>query len=194
MSTFDDAYRGVPPWDIGRPQRELEKLAATGEARGDLIDVGCGTGENAIFFASKGLRVLGVDSSPRAIEKARRKAAERGSSAQFQACDALDLGSLGKRFDTAVDSGLFHVFPDGEREAYVSSLAAAVLPGGRYFMLCFSDEEPGGWGGPRRVSRREIEEAFAVGWSIDYVRPAVFESASHLRGGRAWLSSITKLG
>ncbi len=160
---------------------------------GDLIDVGCGTGEHAIFFASKGHRTLGVDSAPLAIEKARRKAAERGSPAEFQAWDALDLASLGRRFHTAVDSGLFHVFPDRERRAYVRSLAAAVLPGGKYFMLCFSDEEPVEWGGPRRVSRVEIEMSFSAGWRVDYVRPATFESAFHSDGGKAWLSSITRL-
>lgn len=193
MSSFNDSYRGVPPWDIGHPQREFVRLAESGEVNGDLIDVGCGTGEHALFFASRGHKVLGVDSAPLAIEKARQNATERGSAAEFKTWDALDLASLGRKFQTALDSGLFHVFPDRERKAYVKGLAAVVLPGGKYFMLCFSDKEPLGWGGPRRVSRKEIEESFSDGWRVDYVRPATFESAFHSEGGKAWLSGITRL-
>ncbi len=79
MGFFDPAYASVPPWDIGRPQREFVGLAKAGEVVGDLIDVGCGTGENSIFFAGLGHRTLGVDLSPRAVAKARGKAKERGS-------------------------------------------------------------------------------------------------------------------
>ncbi len=193
MSTFNDSYKGVPPWDIGRPQREFVGLADREEVKGDLIDVGCGTGEHAIFFASKGHRVLGVDSAPIAIERARAKAAQRGSEAEFIVWDALELPSLGRKFHTAVDSGLFHVFPDPERAAYVASLSGVIHPGGRCLMLCFSDEEPTDWGGPRRVSRKEIQDSFSVGWRVDYIRPARFESTFHADGGRAWLTSATRL-
>ncbi len=193
MSSFNDSYRGVPPWDIGRPQREFVKLVDRGEVEGDVIDLGCGTGEHAIFFASRGHRALGVDSAPLAIEKAKAKAAHSGSRAEFLTWDALDLPSLGRKFHTAVDSGLFHVFPDPERVAYVRSLSGILLPGGKYLMLCFSDAEPTDWGGPRRVSRNEIEESFSKGWRIGYIRPARFESSFHADGGRAWLTSVTKL-
>ena len=193
MSTFNDAYRGVPPWDIGRPQREFVRLAEGGEVEGDVIDVGCGTGEHAILFAARNHRVLGVDSAPLAIEKARAKAKERGSAAQFIVADALDLVDIGRKFDSAIDSGLFHVFPDRERKAYVESLSAVLRPGGRYFMLCFSDEEPADWGGPRRISKDEIVRSFSRGWSVDYIRPAAFESIFHKDVGRAWLSGVTKL-
>ncbi len=67
MSFFDSAYRGTPPWDIGRPQRELVKLEESGAIVGDVLDAGCGTGENSLFLASRGHKVLGVDSSERAI-------------------------------------------------------------------------------------------------------------------------------
>jgi len=193
LSSFNDSYRGVPPWDIGRPQREFVKLAESGEVRGELIDVGCGTGEHAIYFASRGHKVLGVDSAPLAIEKARLKAAERGSSAEFKVCDALHMDALDRKFHTAIDSGLFHIFPDRERRAYVRSLAEAVVPGGKFFMLCFSDMEPVDWGGPRRISRGEIEGSFSAGWRVDFVRQATFESTFHQDGGKAWLSSVTRL-
>ncbi len=193
MSSFNDSYRGVPPWDIGRPQREFVGLEERGEVKGEIIDVGCGTGENSIYLASRGHDVLGVDSAPLAIEKAREKAAKKESSARFLVRDALSLGSLARKFDTAIDSGLFHVFPDPQRKAYVRNLSDILRPEGKYLMLCFSDREPAGWGGPRRVSRAEIADSFSSGWRVDYVRPARFESAFHRDGGEAWLSSITRV-
>jgi SAM-dependent methyltransferase len=189
---FNGAYLGVPPWDIGRPQREFVKLAEAGEVKGDVIDVGCGTGEHAIYLSSLGHPALGVDAAPRAIEKAKAKAAERGSKAEFIVADALDLGALGREFDTAIDCGLFHVFSDQEREVYASSLASALRPRGRYFMLCFSDKEPDFWGGPRRVSRQEILSTFSLGWRVDYIRPARFETFQGPDGGRAWLAAVSR--
>ena len=158
----------------------------------DVIDVGCGTGEHAILFASRGYHALGIDSAPLAIEKARAKASQRGSTAKFLVADALSLAKLHSQFDVAIDSGLFHVFSDMEREAYIESLNAILRPGGRYYMLCFSDKEPVGWGGPRRISKQEILHAFGDGWRVNYVRPAKFASAFHDDGGEAWFSKVTK--
>ncbi|MDV3294046.1 MAG: class I SAM-dependent methyltransferase [Nitrososphaerales archaeon] len=193
MSFFDSSYAGVPPWDIGRPQREFVGLAKAGEVKGDLIDVGCGTGENAILFAGLGHRTLGVDLSPRAVEKARGKAKERGSSAEFKVHDALRLPELKRTFQSAIDAGCFHTFSDEGRTKFEESLSGVLRPGGRYFMLCFSDREPTGWGGPRRVSKKEIKETFKIGWRVDYIRAARFESTFHPHGGEAWLSRVTKL-
>jgi 2-polyprenyl-3-methyl-5-hydroxy-6-metoxy-1,4-benzoquinol methylase len=64
---FEGAYRfGDPPWDIGRAQPAIVRLAAEGLTAGDVIDVGCGTRENAIHLASRGLAVVGVDVPPMA--------------------------------------------------------------------------------------------------------------------------------
>jgi SAM-dependent methyltransferase len=168
------------------------KLAASEDLGDEIIDVGCGTGENAMLFASSGYRVLGVDSAPLAIEKAMAKASQRGSKAEFTVADALHLAELHRWFDVAIDSGLFHVYSDEERLAYVESLKAVLRPRGRYYMLCFSDNEPIGWGGPRRVFKREILTSFSDGWRVDYIRPAKLESAFHERGGEAWFSKVTR--
>ncbi len=193
MSSFNEAYRGTPPWDIGRPQPEFVKLSERGGVVGDVLDVGCGTGEHAIYFAAQGHRALGVDSAPLAIEKAREKAKQRKSSATFELADALDLSKLGRQFDAAVDSGVFHVFPDRERREYVRSLASVLRPGGKYFMLCFSDKEPSDWGGPRRISKSEILDSFKDGWTVNYVQRARFEHFLNASGGEAWLSSISRV-
>ena len=191
MSFFNEAYLSVPPWDIGRPQPVFAKLAVSENLGDEIIDVGCGTGEHAMLFASSGYRVLGIDSAPLAIEKARIKASQRGSKAEFVVADALRLAELHRKFDVAIDSGLFHVFSDRERLAYVGSLRDVLRPQGRYYMLCFSDKEPD-WGGPRRVFKWEILASFSEGWLVDYVRPAKFESAHHGRGGEAWFSKVTR--
>ena len=90
-----------------------------------MLDAGCGTGENALFFAARGFEVVGVDAVEAAVEAARAKAEARGLAAEFLVHDALTLEGLGRRFATVVDSGLFHTFDDGERRRYVASLAAA---------------------------------------------------------------------
>jgi cyclopropane fatty-acyl-phospholipid synthase-like methyltransferase len=188
---FNEAYQGTPPWDVGHPQPEFVRLANEGKIRGKVLDVGCGTGEHVLFFASLGLEAMGLDAAPLAIEKAKKKASQRGSKVIFVVGDALHLEKLKKKFDTITDSGLFHVFNDEERLLFAKSLRSAINKGGTYFMMCFSEKEPEGWGGPRRVTREEIRGTFKDGWKVDWIRDAKFESTFHKNGGYAWLSSIT---
>jgi SAM-dependent methyltransferase len=189
---FDAAYRGTPQWEIGRPQPALAELAAADAIRGRVLDVGCGTGEHALMAADLGLPATGIDVSPLAIEIAKRKAAERGLPARFTVHDVLDLAALGEQFDTVIDSGLFHVFGDGDRLRYADGLRRVIPAGGRYFMLCWSDRQPGGCG-PRRIHREEIEAAFANGWRIDEIAPATLEVTADPAGVRAWRAALTRL-
>jgi len=155
--------------------------------------VGCGTGENALYLASLGLEVTGVDAAPTAVARAREKAAVREVTASFLVGDALDLSALGRTFDVAVDSGLFHVFSDADRRRYERSLRGALRPGGRYFMLCFSDREPATMG-PRRVSQAEIRGTFSEGWRVDSIAAEHFatrDGSLGPEGPHAWLASLT---
>ena len=192
MGFFDTAYEGTPPWDIGRPQPEFVRLADSGMIRGRVLDVGCGTGENALLLAARGHEVWGVDGAARAIAKAQRKARTRALGAKFLVQDALHLGKLATTFDTVIDSGLFHVFSDEERPVFVRSLVTVLREGGTYYMMCFSEREPGEWG-PRRVTQREIRGAFRNGWRIELIRAAMFEANVEGGGAHAWLSSIIRL-
>ncbi len=193
MNAFDHAYRGTPPWDIDRPQREIVRLFEDGAIRGEVLDVGCGTGENTLYLAEMGHRVMGLDASPLAIEKAKAKAEQRRIEATFAVWNVLELPRLGRVFDTVVDSGLFHIFSNQERTEFAKGLNSTLRAGGTYYMLCFSDREPTDWGGPRRVTQEEIGSTFRDGWRINYIRTAIFETRIHPDGGRAWLSSIKRV-
>ena len=187
---FNDAYLGTPPWDIGKPQPEFVRIAE--EIGAKVLDVGCGTGEHVAYFAENGHEAWGIDASPRAIVKAKRKAEERNVKVNLLVGDALDLSSHGKKFDSITDCGLFHTFSDEDRLVFAKSLASALKNGGTYHMLCFSEKEPKEWGGPRRVSQKEIRETFNRDWKVNYIREARFEVRLNEIEGRAWLSSITK--
>src|SRR5579864_5129529 len=172
---FDEMYAGTPPWDIGRPQPVFLALAEAGAIRGRVLDAGCGTGEHVLMAAARGLEATGIDAAPTAIAIAERKAAERGLAARFLVWDALRLGELGEHFDTVLDSGLFHVFDDDRRAAYVRSLASVVPPGGQCLLCCFSDKQPGEWG-PRRIRQDELRAAFADGWRVESIEAVQFET------------------
>jgi cyclopropane fatty-acyl-phospholipid synthase-like methyltransferase len=193
---FQLVYQGdPPPWDIDRPQRVFVDVAE--RISGTLLDAGCGTGENALFFASRGLEVTGFDFLSLPIEQASRKAASRGLHATFLVKDALTLSEWNERFDVVLDSGLFHVFSDEDRARYVEGLATVLKPGGRLFLLCFSDAQPG-LEGPRRVSKWELERAFAHGWAIESIENATFEVRPELRerfgmgDPKAWFAVVRR--
>ena len=192
--SWDAWYRAErPPWETERPQPAVARLLARGTFRGAVLDCGCGTGENALLLASHGLRVLGVDWASAAVDRARAKATERALDAEFTVADALALERLGRSFDTVLDSALFHTFGDDARVAYVRSLASVTPPGSTLFVLCFSDLEPWG-GGPRRVTRAEIHDAFAQGWAVRSIDPERYEITFEPGYALAWLATIERSG
>jgi cyclopropane fatty-acyl-phospholipid synthase-like methyltransferase len=199
-NTFETIYQGQAPWDITGPQPAFAELEEAGAISGSVLDVGCGTGEHAFYLAAHGHEVWGFDFVPVAIERALAKARERGLGVHFQVADALELDRLGRTFDTAIDSGLFHVFSDEQRPVYVRGLTTVLPPGGTFHMLCFSDREPPGEG-PRRVTQEEIRSAFANGWQVREIRASAFKTASYPGapqfspgGPQAWLASIVRSG
>jgi len=192
LAHYEAAYDTTPPWDIGRPQPAFAALAADGALGSRVLDVGCGTGEHVLMAAEAGSDAVGIDITASAIRLAEAKAHERGIPARFIVGDALHLESLNEQFDTVLDCGLFHVFDDEDRAPFVDSLAHVVRPGGRYFMLCFSDEEPAGWG-PRRISQPEIVDAFALGWAIIEIQPTQLHVTIRSEPVRAWFASIERV-
>jgi cyclopropane fatty-acyl-phospholipid synthase-like methyltransferase len=194
--TFENLYAGPAPWDIGRPRGQFTAIAD--RVKGPVLDAGCGTGEHALFFAGRGQRVVAIDFVDEAIRRARRKAAERGLTVEFLVKDATALAGWNERFASVIDCGLFHVFSDDDRRRYVQGLAHVVEPGGHVYLLCFSDAEPGNEG-PRRVSQRELYDAFAEGWEVESIQPAqieinpAFTEVQFSEGGpKAWFAIIRR--
>src|SRR5260370_4559789 len=187
--SWNSVYEGSSTWDIGRPQRDFVVLADAGKFHGHVLDVGCRAGEHVMLAGSHGAEATGVDVAELAIERARAKARQRGISAMFEVGDVLHLDRLGRQFDVITDSGVFHVFDDEERPVYVNSLRSALRPGGMYYLMCFSDRQPGDWG-PRRVSQAELRAAFVDDWSIRSIEPAMFAVTNDDNGAQAWLATI----
>ncbi len=194
---FEELYRDGAPWDIGRPQPVFLELADSGRVRGSVLDVGCGSGENALLFASRGHETLGIDHVPAAIELARHKARQRALAATFEVGDALMLGDLRARFDNVIDSGLLHVLGGAEKRALEAGLRRVLRPGGGYFLLCFCDREPGDHG-PERISEARLRGLFASDWEIVELRQVrsqvTAEKSVHFTPGgpRAWFAEIRR--
>ena len=164
LEGFTAHYRGNPPWETGAPQPPF--VAAAALVRGPLLDAGCGTGNASLFFAERGLDVTGIDFVEEAIRRARAKADARGLNVEFMVRDAMTFGEWDRRFASVVDSGLFHVYagaPSAEKRGrYVRGLAHVLTPGGRLFLLSFTDAAAEGG-----VSRQELLDAFADGWDVE---------------------------
>ncbi len=189
--TWDDAYRGQPPWEIGQAQRVFMDLEDAGAIAGSVLDVGCGTGENALFLAEAGHEVWGIDVSSVGIERAMVKSQARRLPVVFLVADACDPGAVGRTFDTLIDCGCFHTLTDEDRLRYAASMRALGAPGSRLHVLCFSDAEPDGWG-PRRVTEGELRASFEDGWSVDGISAVRFETRRGPDGARAWLASFSR--
>lgn len=192
---WDASYRrGEPaPWDIGRPQPAIVRLASAGGFAGAVLDAGCGSGENTLHVASLGLSVLGVDVAETALAMARARAHERGIRAQFALADAFELARLGRRFKTVLDCGLFHTFDQEERARYIANLASATERGGTVYVLCFSDLGPDT--GPHPVRQEELRSAFGAGdgWRAVAIEPDRVHTTFHGENGApAWLATINR--
>jgi cyclopropane fatty-acyl-phospholipid synthase-like methyltransferase len=193
---FENAYKEKAPWDIPGPQPAFGEVA--GQITGSILDAGCGTGENSLFFAERGNGVTGIDYVQEPIRRANQKAAERGLSATFLVMDALALTKLQQLFENVIDCGLFHCFSDDDRQKYVEGLAGVLNTEGRLFLMCFSDAEPGTFG-PRRNSKAELRAAFADGWEIESISPKRIQTIPEFKdqfsegGPKAWLVIVRRV-
>jgi ubiquinone/menaquinone biosynthesis C-methylase UbiE len=158
-----------------------------------VLDAGCGTGENALHVASRGLSVLGVDVAETALAIAREKARDRGIEVEFVAADALELQRLGRRFETVLDCGLFHSFDADERTEYAASLASVTKHDGTLYVLCFSDDGPGT--GPHPIRQQELRAAFnpGKGWEVAAIEPDRIQTRYHDDGAPGWFATMKRI-
>ncbi len=181
---FDPAYRGAttefgvgarPPWSLGEPQPEIAALIDQGKITGDVLDAGCGEAAFALHMAALGHDAVGLDASPTAIALAKQHAAAQGlTNVSFDVADITDFASWPtgseNRFDTIVDSTLFHSMPVELRDGYQRSIVRAAKPGASYFVLVFAKVGVSGPANP--VTDDELREVVSKYWVIDEIRPA----------------------
>lgn len=174
---FEALYQGKPPneagfnlsivpWDLGEPQPALVSLEKTGQLRSEILDAGCGQGENALFLAECGYLVCGFDYAPTAIEQARQRASTCGVDLELVVEDATRLEGLTQRFSTALDSGLYHTLVGQERTEYAAALHRVTLEGAQLHIFCFSDADSPGVGMPGRAGLDDLHMHLAGHWSI----------------------------
>ncbi|HTX96868.1 MAG TPA: class I SAM-dependent methyltransferase [Mycobacterium sp.] len=181
VTDWDSAYReqahfeGPPPWNIGEPQPELAALIADGRFRSDVLDAGCGFAELSLALAAQGYTVVGIDLTPTGVAAATKAAQERGlTTASFVQADITSFSGYDGRFNTVVDSTLFHSLPVEGREGYLSSVHRAAAPGASLFVLVFAkgafpaEMQPK----PNEVDEDELHAAVSRYWEVDEIRPA----------------------
>lgn len=184
-TVFEGFYQSDqrPAWDLDRPTPFVVDLESAGGFSGQVLDAGCGTGENALYLAERAHPVVGIDSAPTAIARATRKAVQRGLDLEhgrltFLEADACEIPGYTDAFDTVLDCGFFHVLSPGDQARYARALDRATRPGATLHLLAFSDRNP-----PRTdqrpvgcsthgVSESEIGNAFAERWQLVSLAPA----------------------
>jgi SAM-dependent methyltransferase len=177
------------PWDSGRPSRELERVLGEGWfAPGRALELGCGTGTNAIFLAARGFDVTAVDVASNAIEAARRTAADAGARVRLEVADALNPPDLGPAFPLVFDRGVYHVLREVNLEAFLRTLEKYSAPGGHYLTLAGNANDPNpappGCGPPTVRAEtlcRELETLFDMVQLRQFQFDAVNPDGSELR-------------
>lgn len=168
------------PWDIGEAQPVLRQLEADGQISSEVLDIGCGPGENALFLAGHGYQVCGLDAAPAAIETARGRARTRevGHAVEFGVADAITLPGYTDRFATVVDSALYHCLTEEQRHAYAAALHRACRPGARLHLMCFSDRVPADGPGPYRITEDNLRSTLPnAGWTIQHLEHSTYTTA-----------------
>ncbi|WP_217710490.1 class I SAM-dependent methyltransferase [Streptomyces sp. NA04227] len=187
---YEAAYQGKPQikgasgtlgaasWDLGEPQPFAVELARAGRVRDEVLDAGCGTGENSLFLAKEGYRVTGIDFAATAIDRARQLAAERGVGAEFAVQDATTLTDVADgRFTTVLDSALFHCLTDEQKQAYAATLHRVTKPGAELHLFCHADTAKGFMLPGLRTSQENLRTHLGTHWDIQDIRPGRYTVA-----------------
>jgi SAM-dependent methyltransferase len=182
---FDALYRGespsegippmtTPPWDTKAPKESVVTWHTRGWVHGDVLDIGCGLGDNAVYLAQNGFHVTGLDISPTALLTAQRRAADAGVDVTFAVTDSTTLEGYTGAFDTIVDSGMFHCLDDDGKRSYAAAAHRATRPGATLLISCFSDANPPDDDWPRpALSEQTLRDVLGgTGWDIESLEPA----------------------
>ena len=176
---FDALYRGespaegvpaitTPPWDTKAPKENVVGWQDAGLIHGEVLDIGCGLGDNAVYLAQQGHSVTGLDISPTALITAERRANDAGVEVRFAVADATKLDGYADAFDTVIDSGMYHCLDDGAKRSYAAAVHRATRRGATLLLGAFSDANAQHRDWPRpMVSEQTLRETLGdAGWEI----------------------------
>ncbi|MFH1731620.1 MAG: class I SAM-dependent methyltransferase [Planctomycetota bacterium] len=178
-SRWDERYRtGDLPWDTQRHDKHLERVLAEHSVEPcAALEIGAGTGSNAIWLAQQGFRVTALDLSSVAVDAARKKASRAGVGVEFVAADILTDAIPNTPFGFAFDRGCFHSFAEpGDRAAYAQAVADCLAEGGLWFSLIGNADGPDRETGPPRRSVRDIADVVEPLFEILSLEAAHFDS------------------
>ena len=181
LAFFNSVYKDVPPWDIGTHQPAMAALLAKYPPINPVLDVGCGSGDLAIYLAQRGHHVVGIDFVESAITIAQSKIGslppETAQLLNFQVADALKPSLLQKKFGAVVDSGFYHLFNSNQCDQLIDEIALTLLPHGHYYLHEFAIEFPVP-NMPRQITADELQARFTAdkGWRIREIQSVEFLS------------------
>ena len=163
------------PWDLGKPYKQLVDYVNE-NSPSSALDVGCGTGTDAIYLAKNGFNVSAIDISEEAVKIAETKAQKAEVSIDFRVSNVLDMPFEDGTFEFANDNGCFHSFEGSSSEEsnwkiYIKEMHRVMKPKARYLMKCFSEEHSN----PHRLSQETIRQYFSGNFNILYMRPVMIE-------------------
>lgn len=191
---WDDRYReGTTPWDSGLPSKELQRvLTVQGISAGRALELGCGTGTNAVFLAQQGFDVTAVDCASLALERAREKATAARVNVRWIEADVQNFGAGMQPFDFVFDRGCYHCCRRVDLAGYVATLQNVTRSGSRYLSLCGNANEQSEGQGPPRVSEEEIRTELGGLFKIDQIREFHFEDPGGVPGPLGWSVLMTR--
>jgi SAM-dependent methyltransferase len=187
LPDWDEMYRlGTPPWDTGRPANELVRLIESRLIKPcPTLEIGCGTGANAIYMARKRFEITAVDSSALAVERARLRCEQMGGLVRFVLADIFEIGKKLGRFDFVFDAGFYHFIRQAELERFLDLLWWVTKPGSYYLTLAGAPDEQIE-GGPPQVSEDDVRGELGRLFEVVHVLPFRFESSLRPEGFAGW--------
>ncbi|MBM3881052.1 MAG: class I SAM-dependent methyltransferase [Verrucomicrobia bacterium] len=188
LDRWDAAYRGGnrPGWDTGRPSSNLRAAIEGGVLpRGRAVELGCGTGVNAIYLGQQGFDVTAIDLAPTALGLAEEKARQAGVRVRWLLADVLAVPELAP-FDLIFDRGCYHGVRGANAAGYVATLRRLSQPGTRILILAGNANEERQYG-PPRVTEAQLRADFGDGFTFEWLRETRFDTANPDQAGAlAW--------
>ena len=184
---WETLYReSTPPWESGSRSAELARVIDEGLVQpGPTLEIGCGTGADAVYLAQQRFEVTAVDSSPTAIERARTRVEMAGATLRLVLDDVFQFAKSSGPFELVYDAGFYHFVRRVDLGRFLDMLWRVTQPGSLYLVLAGSDQETAP-GGPPQVSENEIRNELGRLFEFVHLQPFRFESLQHEEGYQGW--------